>query len=71
MLLYIDPSAATYVIQAVAGAIIAIGALLAVFRHKISAFFKKNKKNEVKREIHFNDEDTSSDTETSDEDFAE
>lgn len=57
MLLYIDPSAVTYVIQAVAGAVIAIGALIAVFRHKIAAFFKKNKKDEAKPEIHFDDED--------------
>lgn len=71
MLLYIDPSAATYVIQAVAGAIIALGAIFAVFRHKISAFFKKNKKNEVKPEIHFNDNDTTPDTEKSDEDITE
>lgn len=49
---YIDPSAVTYVIQAVAGAVIAIGALLTVFRHKIIAFFKKGKKDETKKEIH-------------------
>ncbi len=55
IILYIDPSAVTYVIQAVAGAVIAIGALLAVFRHKISAFFKKNKKEDARPEIHFDD----------------
>ena len=49
---YIDPSAVTYVIQAVAGAVIAIGALITVFRHKIIAFFKKGNKDEVKKEIH-------------------
>ena len=49
---YIDPSAVTYVIQAVAGAVIAIGALITVFRHKIIAFFKKGNKYEVKKEIH-------------------
>ena len=49
---YIDPSAVTYVIQAVAGAVIAIGALLTMFRHKIIAFFKKGKKDEAKKEIH-------------------
>ena len=49
---YIDPSAVTYVIQAVAGAVIAIGALITVFRHKIIAFFKKGSKDEVKKEIH-------------------
>lgn len=41
---YIDPSAVTYVIQAVAGVLIALGAALTIFRHKIFAFFKKNKK---------------------------
>ena len=49
---YIDPSAVTYVIQAVAGVVIAIGALLTIFRHKIAAFFKKNKDVE-KKEVHF------------------
>ena len=49
---YIDPSAVTYVIQAVAGAVIAIGALITVFRHKIIAFFKKGNIDEVKKEIH-------------------
>lgn len=59
MLVYIDPSAVTYVIQAVAGVVIAIGALLTVFRHKIVAFFKKGKKDEKKQEIHvFEDEDS-------------
>ena len=53
---YIDPSAVTYVIQAVAGVVIAIGALITVFRHKIVAFFKKGKKEEDKAEIHFTDE---------------
>ena len=53
---YIDPSAVTYVIQAVAGVVIALGALITVFRHKIIAFFKKDKKEEARKEIHFNDE---------------
>ncbi len=55
---YIDPSAVTYVIQAVAGVLIAIGACLTIFRHKIAAFFKKNK-NEETKEVHFKDEDES------------
>ena len=63
MLLYIDPSAVTYVIQAVAGVIIAIGALITVFRHKIVAFFKKGKKDEKKQEIHVFDDDASGDEE--------
>ncbi len=50
--MYIDPSAVTYVIQAVAGVVIAIGALITIFRHKIAALFKKNKDVE-KKEVHF------------------
>ena len=57
---YIDPSATTYVIQAVGAVVIAIGAMLTVFRHKIAAFFKKNKGNEEKKEIHFDDSETES-----------
>lgn len=41
---YIDPSAVTYVIQAVAGVLIALGATLTIFRHKIVAFFRRSKK---------------------------
>lgn len=63
MLLYIDPSAVTYVIQAVAGVIIAIGALITVFRHKIVAFFKKGKKDVKKQEIHVVEDEASSDEE--------
>ena len=48
---YIDPSAVTYIIQAVAAAFIAVGALITVFRHKIFAFFKKGKKDTTKRVI--------------------
>lgn len=53
---YIDPSAVTYIIQAVAAAFIAIGALVTVFRHKIVAFFKKGKKETEKREIHLKED---------------
>ncbi len=63
---YIDPSAVTYVIQAVAGVIIAIGACLTIFRHKIIALFKKGKGEETKQEIHFTDEDGNSDDSDSD-----
>ncbi len=63
MLLYIDPSAVTYVIQAVAGVVIAIGALITVFRHKIIAFFRKGKKSETKAEIHFTEDSDSEKTE--------
>ena len=57
ILLYIDPSAVSYTIQAVAGIVIAIGACLTIFRHKIASFFKKDKKKK-KKEIHFKNEDT-------------
>lgn len=43
---YIDPSVVTYLIQGVAGVLIALGAAVTIFRHKIVAFFKKNKKND-------------------------
>ena len=56
---YIDPSAVTYVIQAVAGVLIALGAAFTIFRHKIFAFFKKNKKqnNETEDAIEFKEVD--------------
>ena len=47
---YIDPSAVTYVIQAVAGVVIALGAAFTIFRHKIFAFFKGKKKTEESEE---------------------
>lgn len=62
---YIDPSAVTYIIQAVAAVFIALGAVLTVFRHKIFAFFKKNSKKTAKREIHVK-EDVEEDTKTED-----
>lgn len=55
ILLYIDPSAVSYVIQAIAAAVIAIGACFTIFRHKIISFFKKDKE-ELKKEVHFKDE---------------
>ena len=55
---YIDPSAVTYVIQAVAGVLIALGAAFTILRHKIFAFFKKNKKSgEEEDTIEFKDVD--------------
>ena len=47
---YIDPSAVTYVIQAVAGVLIAVGAALTIFRHKIVAFFRRGKKGDSVKE---------------------
>jgi glycerol uptake facilitator-like aquaporin len=46
---YIDPSAVTYVIQAVAGACIATGAAFTVYRHKIMKFFRNMKKKQAKK----------------------
>ncbi|MEZ3446207.1 MAG: hypothetical protein K1W30_13930 [Lachnospiraceae bacterium] len=46
---YIDPSAVTYVIQAVAGVAIAIGAACTVYRHKIMKFFRNQKKKRARR----------------------
>ena len=54
---YIDPSAVTYTAQAIAAVVVAIGALATVFRHKIAAFFKKEKGEGTKREIHLKDEE--------------
>lgn len=53
---YIDPSATTYIIQAVGAVLIALGALITVFRHKITAFFKKDSGAAEKKEIHFEDD---------------
>ncbi len=54
---YIDPSAVTYVIQAVAAVVVAIGACLTIFRHKIAKLFKKNKDSE-KKEVHFTQDES-------------
>ncbi len=56
---YIDPSATTYVIQAVGAAVIALGAVITVFRHKIVKNFKKSAGEEQKKEIHFEDDEKS------------
>lgn len=47
---YIDPSAVTYIIQGVAGVLIALGAAFTIFRHKIFQFFKGKKKTEDAQE---------------------
>lgn len=47
---YIDPSAVTYIIQAVAGVLIAIGAAATVYRHKIMKFFRQQKRKKAKRD---------------------
>ena len=45
---YLDPSAMTYIIQAVAGVVIAGGAALVIYWKKIKLFFKKRKANKNK-----------------------
>ena len=57
---YIDPSAVTYTAQAIAAVVVAIVALATVFRHKIVAFFKKDKGESTKREIHLKDDEQDS-----------
>lgn len=49
---YIDPSAVSYVIQAVAGVAIALGAAFAVYRHKIMKFFRDMKKKQARKKKH-------------------
>ncbi len=46
---YIDPSAVTYVIQAVAGVAIAVGAACTVYRHKIMKFFRSQQKKRARK----------------------
>lgn len=54
---YIDPSAVTYIIQGVAGVLIALGAAFTIFRHKIFKLFKSKKKDDGQEEekIEFKD----------------
>ena len=54
---YIDPSTVTYIIQGVAGVLIALGAAFTIFRHRIFKFFKKKKseQNKEKEQIEFKD----------------
>ena len=49
---YIDPSAVTYMIQAVAAVAIAAGAMFTVFRHKIGSIFNKGRGRKKHRRIH-------------------
>ncbi len=53
---YIDPSAVTYMIQAVAAVAIAGGAALTVLRHRIASLFRKNTHKAVHRQIVFSEE---------------
>ena len=54
---YIDPSTVTYIIQGVAGVLIALGAAFTIFRHKIFKFFKRKKTEQDQKEdkIEFKD----------------
>lgn len=54
---YFDPSATTYIIQAVGALIVAAGAVFTVFRHKIAKFFNKNHEEERKEEIIVEEDD--------------
>ncbi len=51
MLCYIDPSAVTYMIQAVAAAVISLGAVFTIFRHKIVGLFDKRSVGHIRRKI--------------------
>ncbi|MBR1470251.1 MAG: hypothetical protein IJ600_01255 [Lachnospiraceae bacterium] len=53
---YIDPSAVTYMIQAVAALAIAAGAAVTVFRHKIAALFRKGSGHARRRPVHLTEE---------------
>ncbi len=62
---YLDPSAITYTVQLVAGLVIAAGAALVIFRHKLSKLFHKifgGKKAEEKKQIHLKDDDKTDDS---------
>ena len=45
---YLDPSTMTYAIQAVAGVVIAVGAAVGIYWHKLKRAVKGNKKAEKK-----------------------
>lgn len=59
--LYIDPATTSYVIQIVAGIIIACGAALGVFWNKITRFFRKKKEG---RQSDANNQDVNSNSES-------
>ena len=57
--LYIDPATTSYVIQIVAGIIIACGAAIGVFWNKITRLFRKNKeKSNPEMSVKSNGEET-------------
>lgn len=58
---YIDPSVVTYIIQAVAGVVIALGAVFTVYRHKIVKFFRNQKKKQARKKHQSEEKDQSED----------
>lgn len=54
---YFDPSATTYIIQAIGALLVAAGACLTVFRHKITSLFKGDKEGNSKEEIIVEEDD--------------
>lgn len=53
---YIDPSAVSYLVQGIAAVVIAIGAAITIFRHRIVAFFRGRSKKVEKKEIHMTED---------------
>lgn len=49
MRLYIDPATTSYLVQIIAGVVIALGAATGIFFSKIRRLFKKGKGEEVKQ----------------------
>ncbi len=56
---YLDPSAMTYMYQAILGVVIASGAVIAIFWKRIRLYFKKKK--QAKRFKEMDNSDTSDD----------
>ena len=49
--MYLDPGFGGMIIQAVIASIAAAAAFIGIFRHKIKAFFNKNKQESVEEDI--------------------
>ena len=70
ILAYVDPSVMTYTIQAIAGAVIALGAVIGVtwriMRKKAQKVLKidENSKKEVEEDVQIIDEDAAQNSET-------
>ncbi len=48
---YVDPAVTSYIIQIVAGAVIACGVVLGVFRRKIALFFRQQKMKRLEKKL--------------------